>query len=114
MNRNGNEIIITDEESRICLIDGKKFESNRKMIWHVRKIHHLNFEKYILKVFYNNIAPVCLKTGVILKFKATGCLLGRSLKDHAHFQAEKFGLATTFKQSSRPRNLVCNNLLTPK
>lgn len=70
MNRNGNEIIITDEESRICLIDGKKFESNRKMIWHVRKTYHLNFEQYILRAYYDDIVPRCLKTNILLKFKA--------------------------------------------
>ena len=47
MNRNKNEITITDEESRTCLLDNKKFESSRKMIWYVRKTYQLSFEDYI-------------------------------------------------------------------
>src|ERR1017187_3491141 len=70
MNKIGNEITITEEESKVCLLDGKKFESNRKMIWHVRKTYKMDFESYILKTYYNNVKPVCLKTGQPLTFKA--------------------------------------------
>lgn len=73
MNRNKNEITITDEESRTCLLDNKKFESSRKMIWYVRKTYQLSFEDYILKVYYNDIRPICLKTGQKLSFKANKC-----------------------------------------
>jgi len=71
MIRNENEITITDEEAKTCLLDGKKFDSSKKMIWYVRKIYGLNFEQYILKAYYNNIRPVCLKTGKPLSFKAS-------------------------------------------
>jgi very-short-patch-repair endonuclease len=70
MIKNGNEIQITNEESKICKLDNKKFDSNRKMIWYVRKNYHLTFEDYIIKSYYNGIRPVCLKTGNPLKFKA--------------------------------------------
>ena len=70
MNKQGNEITITEEESKKCLLDEKIFESNRKMIWHVRKTYNLDFENYILKAYYNNVRPVCLKTGKSLSFKA--------------------------------------------
>ena len=40
------------------------------MIWYVRKTYQLSFENYIIKVFYNNIRPTCLKTGNHLSFKA--------------------------------------------
>lgn len=69
MNKIGNEIIITEEESKICLLDGKKFDSNRKMIWYVKKNYNLNFESYIIKTYYNDIRPMCLKTGNSLSFK---------------------------------------------
>lgn len=65
-----NEILITDIESRTCLIDGKIFESNRKMIWHVRKTYGLSFEEYVIKYYYNDVRPICLKTGNPLSFKA--------------------------------------------
>lgn len=70
MNKNENEIIITEEESKICNICNKKYTSTRKMIWHVKKEHQLDFEHYILKVYYNDIRPTCLKTGNPLSFKA--------------------------------------------
>jgi very-short-patch-repair endonuclease len=70
MTQNNNEITITEEESKICKLDNKKFDSNRKMIWHVRKTYNLSFEDYIIKAFYNDIRPVCLKTGKTLSFKA--------------------------------------------
>lgn len=70
MTRNNNEIIITEEESKICLINNKKFESSRKMIWYVRKTYKLSFEEYIIKCYYDNIRPVCIKTGKFLSFKA--------------------------------------------
>tara|TARA_S200002703_G_scaffold159421_1_gene172827 strand:- start:809 stop:2488 length:1680 start_codon:yes stop_codon:yes gene_type:complete len=69
MEKNNNEIIISEEESKICKIDGKKFDSSRKMIWYVRKKYKLSFEDYIIKCYYNNIRPTCLKTGNHLKFK---------------------------------------------
>lgn len=65
-----NEITITEEESKCCKLCGKIFESNRKMIWHVRKEHNLDFENYIVNTFYNGTRPVCLKTGNSLSFKA--------------------------------------------
>lgn len=70
MIRNNNEITITEEESKICLIDNKKFESSRKMIWYVRKTYKLSFEEYVIKYYYNNIRPICIKTGKFLSFKA--------------------------------------------
>ncbi len=69
MIKNGNEITITELESRTCLIDNKIFESNRKMIWHVRKVYNLSFEQYIIKYYYNGIYPICLKTGNPVSFK---------------------------------------------
>lgn len=66
-----NEIYITDEESKICKLDGKVFSSSKKMIWHVRKNYKLNFEEYIIKAYYNGVRPVCLKTGKELTFKAS-------------------------------------------
>jgi hypothetical protein len=70
MIRNDNEITITEDESKICEICKKVFGSGRLKAWHVRKDHKLNFENYILQVYYNNIPPVCLKTGNELSFKA--------------------------------------------
>lgn len=70
MIRNNNEITITEEESKTCKLCGKIFESNRKMIWHVRKEHNLNFENYIIQTYHGGIRPVCLKTGNPLSFKA--------------------------------------------
>jgi len=69
MNKNQNEITITEEESKQCGVCNKTFGSNRLMIWHVRKNHQLNFENYIVKVFYNDVRPICLKTGNKLSFK---------------------------------------------
>jgi len=70
MIKNNNEIVISEEESKICLIDNKKFDSSRKMIWYVRKTYNLSFEDYIIKYYYNNNIPTCLKTGKLLTFKA--------------------------------------------
>jgi len=81
MIKQGNEIIITEDESKICLLDGKKFESSKKMIWYVRKTYHLNFEEYIIKSFYNRNRPVCLKTGNKLAFK--GNKLGPWFKNYS-------------------------------
>ena len=54
-----NKIIITDENSKICKIDNKKFNSNREMIWHVRKTYNISFGEYIVKCYYNGIRPIC-------------------------------------------------------
>ena len=71
MIKNNNEIFITEEESKLCKLDNKMFNSSKKMIWHVRKTYNLNFENYILKAYYNDIRPTCLKTGNDLTFKAS-------------------------------------------
>lgn len=70
MEKNGNSITITEEESKICLINNKKFESSRKMIWYVRKTYKLSFEEYIVKYYYNGIYPTCSVTGKKLSFKS--------------------------------------------
>lgn len=72
MIKNDNEIIITEEESRICKLDGKKFDSSRKMISYVKKTypHIKTFEDYIIEVYYNGNRPVCLNTGEKLTFKS--------------------------------------------
>ena len=76
-----NKIIISEDDSKICKIDGKKFESNRKMIWHVRKTYNMSFEEYIIKCYYGGIRPTCLKTGNSLSFK--GLKLGPWFKDYS-------------------------------
>ncbi len=70
MDRDRNEIIVTVDESKTCLLDGKVFNSSKKMIWHVRRTYKLSFEQYVIKVFYGGVKPVCLKTGRSLTFKA--------------------------------------------
>ena len=70
MIRVGNEITITEEESKICKFDNKSFESSKQMIWHVRKTYGLSFEEYIINAFYNGQRPVCVRTGKSLVFKA--------------------------------------------
>jgi len=69
---NKNEIVITEEESKICKLDGRKFESSRKMINYTKKTYEdvSCYEDYIIKAYYDGIRPVCLKTGKELKFKA--------------------------------------------
>ena len=71
MTKIGNGIHITDEESKTCVFDNKKFNSSKEMIWYVRKTYELNFEEYIIIAYYNGIWPVCLKTGNRLSFKAS-------------------------------------------
>ena len=71
MTQNKNEIFITEDESKICKLDNKIFNSSKLMIWHVRKTYKLDFENYILKAYYNDIRPKCLKTGNELTFKAS-------------------------------------------
>lgn len=70
MTRVQNEITITEEESKNCLICNKIFESGRLKTWHVKKEHKLDFKSYILQSYYGNIIPTCLKTGKELSFKA--------------------------------------------
>jgi len=70
MNKNGNEITISEEESKICKICNKGFDSPRKRMWHIKKEHKLNFMEYVIKFYYDGMAPVCLKTGKSLSFKA--------------------------------------------
>jgi len=65
-----NKITISLEESKICKLDGLKFESSSLMIRHAKKIYGLSFEEYIIKCYYNDIRPTCLKTGNRLAFKA--------------------------------------------
>jgi len=69
MMRYGNEITITEDESKICLLDNKKFKSSKEMMWYVRKTYKLSFEEYIIRAYYNNCVPKCLKTGNPIKFK---------------------------------------------
>jgi len=76
-----NKLVISEEESKICKIDGKKFSSSRKMVWHVRKTHKLSFEEYIIKYYYGGNRPVCLKTGNFLSFK--GNKLGPWFTDYS-------------------------------
>jgi very-short-patch-repair endonuclease len=72
MERNKNEITITESESKICKLDGKKFESSKKMMGYVKKAYpEINsFEDYIIEAYYDGSRPVCLKTGKELTFKA--------------------------------------------
>lgn len=69
MTQDRNQITITEEESKCCMICGRIFQSARNRMWHVRKEHSLNFEEYILQTYYNGIRPICLKTGIPLTFK---------------------------------------------
>lgn len=71
MIKNLNEVFLTDDEAKTCKLDGKSFNSSKKMIWYVRKTYKLNFENYILKTYYNDVRPVCLKTGNSLSFKSS-------------------------------------------
>ena len=70
MERNNNEIVITGEEAKVCKICTKIFTTPRLRMWHVKKEHGLNFEEYVLKVYYDDIRPICLKSGNHLSFKA--------------------------------------------
>lgn len=61
---------ISIEETKLCKICDKKFKSSRLKIHHVKKEHGLNFEEYIIKVYYNDIYPKCkCGCGTILSFK---------------------------------------------
>jgi len=71
MIRNNNEIFITEDESKICKLDGKIFSSSKRMIWYVRKTYKLDFEHYIINTYYDGLRPVCIKTGRALSFKAS-------------------------------------------
>ena len=92
-----NKIIISDEESRICKIDNKKFDSNRKMIWYVRKTYNIGFEEYIIRCYYNGVRPTCLKTGKKLSFK--GRKLGPWFTDYSknNFIRKSHTLASKLK-----------------
>jgi hypothetical protein len=72
MNVDKNEITITEEESKICKLDGKKFNSSREMINYVKKTYEdiNSYEDYVIKAYYDGIRPVCLKTGKSLTFKS--------------------------------------------
>lgn len=70
MNKNGNEITITEEESKTCKVCDKRFDSPRKRMWHIKKEHKLDFEEYVIKFYYDGVIPKCLKTGKSLSFKA--------------------------------------------
>ena len=65
-----NRITISEDESKICKIDGIKFPSSKLMVWHVKKTYGISFEEYIIKFYYNGMRPVCTKTGKSLSFKA--------------------------------------------
>jgi very-short-patch-repair endonuclease len=75
-----NKIVITEDESKTCKIDGKKFNSHREMIWYVKKAYNMSFEEYIIKCYYNGTRPVCLSSGVELSFK--GNKLGPWFSDY--------------------------------
>jgi len=40
------------------------------MLHHVKKTYGISFEEYVIKCYYNDIRPVCVKTGKPLTFKA--------------------------------------------
>jgi G:T-mismatch repair DNA endonuclease (very short patch repair protein) len=64
-----NKITITENESKICKIDGVKFKSSREMLAHVKKKYKLSFEDYIINCYYDGTQPTCLKTGNQISFK---------------------------------------------
>lgn len=43
----------------VCEQCGNEFESKRKFICHINKIHNLNLERYALRFEHNNITPKC-------------------------------------------------------
>lgn len=82
-----NKITITEEEAKICKLDGKIFKSSREVINHVKTTYGLTFEEYIIKSYYNGIRPTCLSTGVKLAFKPNK--LGPWFADYARNRAPK-------------------------
>ena len=96
MIRDNNEITITDDESKTCLLDGKKFDSSRKMVWHVRKIYKMSFEEYVVKAYYDGDRPICLKTGNSLSFK--GNKLGPWFKNYSSNQFPRIPHTEATKQ----------------
>ena len=82
-----NKITITEEEAKICKLDGKIFKSSREVINHVKTTYGLTFEEYIIKSYYNGIRPTCLSTGGTLAFKPNK--LGPWFADYARNRAPK-------------------------
>lgn len=77
---NGNSFIISEEEAKICKLCEPKniFKTHRNLIEHIKKVHNMNFEKYIINVYYSGKHPVCKcekckNNGVKLKFKPFKC-----------------------------------------
>ena len=70
MNKNGNEITITEEESKTCKVCDIRFDTPRKRMWHIKKEHKLDFKEYVIKFYYDGVVPTCLKTRKSLSFKA--------------------------------------------
>lgn len=81
MVRELNNVFITEDEARTCLLDGKQFPTSKFMLNHVKKTYNLNFEEYVIKCYYGGIRPVCLKSGNSLSFKASK--LGPFFKNYA-------------------------------
>lgn len=82
-----NKLTITEDESKICKLDGKLFKSSREVINHVKTTYGLTFEDYIIKSYYNGIRPTCLATGIALSFKPNK--LGPWFADYAKNKAPK-------------------------
>ena len=81
MNKNGNEITITEEESKTCKVCDIRFDTPRKRMWHIKKEHKLDFKEYVIKFYYDGVVPTCLKTRKSLSFKANQ--LGPWFKNYA-------------------------------
>lgn len=88
----------------ICEICNEKFETIKQRNKHLKLIHNLTFEEYIVKTKYNGIYPTCkCGCGTKLKFKplADGPWFSEYTKNHRPYKKHSESTKQLIKQNTK-------------
>lgn len=102
-----NKFKVSLEEAKTCQICKEKFKSTRKRSYHVRKKHNLNFEEYIVKVYFDGKWPEC-KCGCETKLSFKGRKLGPWFSNYTknHFPRDSHSKKTKKKIEKRTKKAI--------
>jgi hypothetical protein len=62
MNINQNKSyanVVPKEHELLCILDGVKFKNAHDRNWHIKRVHGLTYEQYIMQNYFNNEYPIC-------------------------------------------------------
>jgi len=51
--------VVPKEHELLCILDGVKFKNAHDRNWHIKRVHGLTYEEYIMQNYFNNQYPIC-------------------------------------------------------